>query len=62
YFVANIRVVLDVEVQAGNQTAPSFAQPGLWAFVDGQAAGNGPLFLRGDCHWGSEKALLVLLR
>src|SRR6202023_3475150 len=27
YFVANIRVVLDMEVQAGNQTAPSFAQP-----------------------------------
>jgi len=26
YFAANIRLVLDVEVQAGNQTASSYAQ------------------------------------
>jgi hypothetical protein len=31
YFVANIRMVLDMEVRAGNQTAPSFAQPELLA-------------------------------
>ena len=35
YFVANIRMVLDMEVQAGNQTAPLFAQPELWALLDG---------------------------
>jgi hypothetical protein len=57
YFVANIRVVLDMEVQAGNQTAPSFAQPELWAFVDGLAGQSRPIFLRGDCHWGAEKAM-----
>lgn len=57
YFVAQIRVVLDVEVQAGNQTAPSFAQPELWAFVDGLAERSRPVFLRGDCHWGAEKAM-----
>lgn len=57
YFVAQIRVVLDVEVQAGNQTAPSFAQPELWAFVDGLPERSRPLFLRGDCHWGAEKAM-----
>jgi hypothetical protein len=57
YFVANIRVVLDMEVQAGNQTAPMFAQPGLWAFVDGLAEGSRPVFIRGDCHWGAEKAM-----
>ena len=27
YFVGGLRLVLDVEVQAGNQTAPSYAQP-----------------------------------
>jgi Transposase DDE domain group 1 len=57
YFVANIRVVLDMEVQPGNQTAPLFAQPGLWAFVDGLEARSRPVFLRGDCHWGAEKAM-----
>src|SRR5438094_2700516 len=29
-FVANLRIVLEVEVQSGNQTATSYAQPGLW--------------------------------
>ena len=58
YFVANIRMVLDMEVQAGNQTAPSFAQPELWSFLDGLAERQRPLFLRGDSHWGAEKAML----
>jgi Transposase DDE domain group 1 len=57
YFVAAARMVLDVEVQAGNQTAPSFAQPELWAFVDGLAEPDRPVFLRGDCHWGAEKVM-----
>lgn len=58
YFVANIRMVLDMEVQAGNQTAPSFAQPELWSFLDGLAERDRPVFLRGDSHWGAEKAML----
>jgi hypothetical protein len=58
YFIAQIRVVLDMEVQAGNQTASSFAQPELWAFGDGLAERNRPIFIRGDCHWGTEKAML----
>jgi hypothetical protein len=57
YFIANIRIVLDMEVQAGNQTAPLFAQPGLWEFLDGLEEQNRPIFLRGDCHWGAENAL-----
>jgi hypothetical protein len=58
YFAANIRMVLDMEVQAGNQTAPLFAQPELWAFLDGLSERNRPVFLRGDSHWGAEKAML----
>jgi hypothetical protein len=58
YFAANIRMVLDMEVQAGNQTAPLYAQPELWAFVDGLAERDRPIFLRGDSHWGAEKALV----
>jgi hypothetical protein len=58
YFVANIRMVLDMEVQAGNQTAPLHAQPELWAFVDGLAEGDRPVFMRGDCHWGAEKTMM----
>lgn len=58
YFAANIRMVLDMEVQAGNQTAPSFAQPELWAFLDGLPEPSRPVFLRGDSHWGAEKAMV----
>src|SRR5450759_5165688 len=58
YLVANIRMVLDMEVQAGNQTAPSFAQPELWAFLDGLPERDRPVFLRGDSHGGSEKAMV----
>jgi hypothetical protein len=57
YFAAGIRMVLDMEVQAGNQTAPSFAQPGLWAFLDELSEKNRPIFLRGDCYWGAENAM-----
>jgi hypothetical protein len=58
YFMANIRMVLDMEVQAGNQTAPLYAQPELWAFLDGLPEQDRPVFLRGDSHWGAEKAML----
>ena len=58
YFAANIRMVLDMEVQAGNQTAPLYAQPELWAFLDGLPEQDRPVFLRGDSHWGAEKAMV----
>ncbi len=47
-----------MEVQAGNQTAPLFAQPGLWEFLDGLPEHSRPVFLRGDSHWGAERAML----
>jgi hypothetical protein len=56
-FIATLRIVLDVEVQAGNQTASSYAQPELWNFVDGLAEPSLPAFLRGDCGWGTERAM-----
>jgi hypothetical protein len=54
YFAAGVRLVLDVEVQAGNQTASSFAQPELWKFLDRLQAEEQPTFIRGDCGWGTE--------
>ncbi len=57
YFIANLRIVLDVEVQAGNQTASSFAQPELWSLVDGLAGPSHPQLLRGDCAWGTERVM-----
>jgi hypothetical protein len=57
YFIANLRMVMEVEVQAGNQTAASFAQPELWTLLDGLEQSSRPRFLRGDCNWGTERAM-----
>src|SRR5437867_11523003 len=56
-FIAKLRMVLEVEVQAGNQTATCYAQPGLWALLDGLNEKSRPVFLRGDCNWGTERAM-----
>jgi hypothetical protein len=58
YMAANIRLLLGVEVQQGNQTAPSYAQPRLWRFLDELEPERRPKLLRGDAHWGSEHAML----
>ena len=58
YFIGDIRMVLEVEVQAGNQTASSFAQPELWTLLDGLPEQRRPVFLRGDCNWGTERMML----
>ena len=47
YFAANMRMVLDMEVQAGNQTAPSYAQPELWVLLDGLRSRTGRRFCEG---------------
>ena len=58
YFIANLRLVVDVEVQAGNRTASSFAQPELWSLLDElKQSGRVPSFLRGDCAWGTDRAM-----
>jgi len=54
YFIAAIRMVLDVEVQAGNQTASKHAQPGLWAWLDRRPRAQWPKLVRGDIGWGTE--------
>ena len=47
YFAANIRLVLDVEVQAGSQTSSSYAQPELWKYIDSLPANGGRLSYEG---------------
>lgn len=56
-FIARLRMVVDVEVQAGNQTASSYAQPELWRLLDAMPEPSRPALLRGDCGWGTERAM-----
>ncbi len=57
YFAANVRMILDTEVQPGNQVSAMHAQPGLWSYLDGVPKKSLPQFLRGDCAWGTERTM-----
>lgn len=57
YMIGNLRLVLDVEVQAGNQGSSSHSLPGLMALLDRLPEGSKPAFIRGDCDWGTDHAM-----
>ena len=57
YFIAAIRLIVEVEVQAGNRTASQYAQPGLWAWLDARPREQWPHLLRGDISWGTERIM-----
>lgn len=50
YMIANLRLVLDVEVNPGTDTAASHSSPGLWELLDRLPRSSWPEFIRGD--WG----------
>jgi hypothetical protein len=51
--IANLRLILEVEVQAGDQGSSVYSAPGLWALLDRLPRTNWPVFIRSDCDWGS---------
>jgi hypothetical protein len=57
YFIAAIRMVLEVEVQAGNQTASKHAQPGLWNWLERRPREQWPELIRGDLAWGTDRMM-----
>ncbi|MBA3814446.1 MAG: transposase [Alphaproteobacteria bacterium] len=54
YFMANLRLVLDVDVQPGNQMAASYTAPGLWSLLESFPREGWPQFLREDCGFGTD--------
>jgi hypothetical protein len=54
YFVANLRLVLDVEVQPGNRSASKHSAPGLWELLARLGRARWPALIRGDRDWGTE--------
>lgn len=57
YLLAQLRLVLGAEVQAGNEAASSYAQPGFWAYFDTLPQASRPVFIRGDIGWGTERMM-----
>ena len=48
YMIANLRLILDVEVQAGNQSASSYSAPGLWSLLGRLPKTHWPQFIHGE--------------
>ena len=52
--VAGLRLILDVEVLAGNQTASKYSAPGLWELLARLPRAHWPVCIRGDRDWGNQ--------
>ncbi len=57
YLMGAARLVLDVEVQPGKQTAAHHALPGMWRLLERLPASAQPWLIRGDCLFGQEQVL-----
>ncbi len=57
YFIGNLRLVLDVEVRAGNQSSSSYSAPDLRALLSQIPKNNWPQFIRGDCGFGTDRVM-----
>lgn len=54
YFIANLCLILDVEAEAGNQSASTYSSPGLWEQLGRLPRAHWPVLIRGDRDWGTE--------
>ena len=55
--MAELRLVLEVEVASGKEHTAKHAAPGLWALIDRLGAAHRPSLLRGDADWGNEAVM-----
>jgi Transposase DDE domain group 1 len=55
--MANTRLALSVQVQAGNRTAARYGMQALWPWLDRLPAAHRPALIRGDVAFGNEALL-----
>ena len=60
YMMANLRLILEVEVQAGNQSHSSHSLPGLVALLNRLPADSKPEFVRGDIGFGTDNVMIEM--
>jgi hypothetical protein len=60
YMMANLRLVLDVEVKAGNPSHSNYSLPGLMELLNKLNATQRPYCVRGDMGWGTDNVMLDL--
>ncbi|WP_420266026.1 transposase [Candidatus Magnetominusculus dajiuhuensis] len=57
YFMANTRLSLTVEVNAGNHSSSHHVAPGLWQLIESLPENKRPAFIRADVAFGVEPIL-----
>lgn len=57
YMIANIRMILDVEVMPGDENASIYTLPYLFSWLDSIPPPHRPEFIRGDCSFGTDKVM-----
>jgi hypothetical protein len=57
YMMANLRLVLGVDVQPGDEHTPKHGLAGLWSLLDRIGESRWPALLRGDVAWGIEPVM-----
>lgn len=57
YMLSNLRLVLSVDVQPGDQHNAKHATGGLWSLLDRWDRSRWPRLLRGDLAWGIEPVM-----
>ena len=60
YMIANLRLMLDVEVRPGNESHSSHSMPGLVNILSRLDKRCWPEFIRGDCDWGADSVMTEL--
>ncbi len=60
YWIGNLRLVLDAQLQAGNRHSPSYGRAGLKALIESLPANERPQLVRGDSAYGSEGEMVQL--
>ncbi|MFK0569567.1 transposase [Endozoicomonas sp.] len=60
YMIANLKLILEVEVQPGNQGNSAHSLPGLISLLKRLPKECWPEFVRGDCDWGSDRVMTEL--
>jgi hypothetical protein len=58
YWVASLRLCLDVEVRPGREHFAGYGLDGLWAQLQRLPRERWPHLIRGDCHYGYEACLV----
>ena len=60
YWIGNLRLVLDAQLEPGDRHSPVHSRPGLMALLEELPQAQRPKLVRGDCAFGSQGEMSAL--